>query len=114
MIYHEDQSILKHERSIERRNALLNALWNTAKWTVFLPFTLIAREAHIRASQHNNTHLVEDRTEYIDVPIVEDETPHQLSYREIENQKALYKSAMEQSNHTKSNNKVSVYDLINQ
>ena len=114
MIYHEEQRILSHERSIERRNALLSALWTTAKWTIFFPFTLIAREAHIRASQSNNGSLIADKTEYIDVDVIEDTTP-QLSYKEIENQKALYKSAMEETNYTKSKNKkISVYDTIYQ
>jgi len=115
MIYHEEQRIINHERSIERRNALLSALWSTAKWTVLLPFTLIAREAHIRAAADNSngSPLIADRTEYIDVDVIEDTTP-QLSYKEIENQKALYKSAMEETNYTKSKSRISVYDLINQ
>jgi len=114
-IFYEEQRILKHERNIERRNALLKALWTTAKWTVFLPFTLIAREAKIRSEMHNNTSLIEDKTQYIDVEIVEDTTP-QLSHREIQNQKALYTTAKDrvELNRKSDTNTISVYDLINQ
>ena len=114
-IYHEEQRIIAHEKSIERRNALLLALWTTAKWTVFLPFTLLSREAKIRAGENNSTPMIEDKTEYVDVEVIEDITP-QLSNREIENQKALYTGARDRAElNAKSNqNTISVYDLINQ
>jgi len=115
LIHQEERRIIAHEKSVERRNALLLALWTTAKWTVFLPFTLLSREAKIRAEMNNGTSMIEDKTEYIDVDVVEDTTP-QLSHREIENQKALYSSARDRAElNAKSNqNTVSVYDFVNQ
>ena len=117
ILFYEEQRILKHEKSIERRNTLLQVLWTTAKWTVFLPFTLIARESKIRSEMYNNTSLIEDRTEYIDVEVIDEDTTPQLSHREVMNQKALYTTSKDRAELNKkaddNYSSISIYELIN-